>query len=481
MIKIILGVLVTVFVIVSTVVVLYWRDINYDPDTKDMFIFFGLVPVAISLLLLMPFFIKQWYQENKIKKQNEEALKNKPQEESELKPVKEDIKWVNLHVFSAATYSALGENDEIWMSLTEFKSPELDAQLQNGYGLPILSYRISDLDDMVASAENDDSDESMVNARQLRIWALIQHQLEQHAQTLWAISEHLKSSALFFDTQLAHEYRMHPAWIDPNAEFNEEAYERPKISEVYKLNRLNLHIILSEDLLHTADESVTQEKLSQFLNELGILDKMFHVEYHYWGKETAYTQWFNLLDKIQNVEHEINLMVAVDSEIDQDTVDEKTWISEHYIPSEFVGSCCIAHVNVKINEISPQKIIKIALNDHQLFNTLTQLNYQALPQFQQEAPFVVQLDDPGDIKVVKRLEKNFAETQIEQHHYLFMKQSVGQTEHLAKIYGFMIALQAPEDVCAFVYSCEQPRTQSIIESFVEQSVEEQLNKEEATV
>lgn len=481
MIKIILGVLITIFVIVSTVVVLYWRDINYDPDFQDMLIFFGLVPVAISLLLLMPFFIKQWYQESKIRKQNEEALKNKSPDESEIKPVKEEIRWIDLHVFSASSYSALGENAEIWTSLKEFKSPELDAQLQNGYGLPILSYRITDLDDIVDVQSEEDSDELIVNARQARIWALIQHQLEQHVETLWALSEHLKNSALFYDTQLAHEYRMHPAWIDPDAQVDDYAEQPRTVKEVYKLNRLNLHIILSEDLLHTADESLTQEKISEYLNELGILDKMFHVEYHYWGKETAYTHWFNLLDKIQKVEHEFNFLVAVDSEIDQDTVDEKTWISEHYIPSEFVGSCCVAHVNVKINELVPQKVIKIALNDHQLLNTLKQLNSLELPQFQREEPFVVQLDDPGDIKVIKRLEKNFAETLIEQHHYLFMKHSVGQTEHLAKIFGFMVALNAPEDLCALVYSCDQPRTQSIIQPILEKSNQEQLSTEDVTV
>jgi hypothetical protein len=470
MIKMILGVLVTVFVIVSTVVVLYWRDINYNPDTQDMLIFFGLVPFAISLLLLMPFFIKKWYQESQIKKRNEEERKNNAQQEEPTEVKQEEIQWVNLNVFASNTYSALGENEAIWEELKNYKSPELDRDLKNGYGLPILAYRITDLDDLIPS---EDDEYQTMSKRQSRILGLIQHQLEQNSETLWAVSEHLKQSALFYDTQLAHEYRMHPAWIDPNADQSEDIVSPRSVQQVSKLSRLNVHLILAEDLLHTWDESLSQEKVAEYLNELGIIPQMFHVEFHYWGKEIAYKQWMNLLNQIQKAENEVTLAIVVDSEIDQDTVDEKTWMSDQYIPAEFVGSCCIAKTSVQINQLSPQKMIKIALNNHQLSATLEQMNDHELPQYEQEQPFVIQLDDPTDIKVIKRLEQNFAQTKIEQHHYLFMKQSVGQTEHLAKIFGFMIAMHAPDDVMALVYSCDQPRTQSIIKAVSEQEIDAQ--------
>ncbi len=42
---------------------------------------------------------------------------------------------------------------------------------------------------------------------------LIQQQLEQHEESLSLISEQLKRSALFYDHELAYEYRMHPGWI----------------------------------------------------------------------------------------------------------------------------------------------------------------------------------------------------------------------------------------------------------------------------
>lgn len=458
MIKIILGVFTTVFVLVSTIVVLYWRDINYDPSGQDFLIFFALVPFAISLVLLMPFFIKKWYQEQQEKKNNPDLVDEKEQEEI-LAP--EQIEWIKLNVFSTSALSALGEGAEIWEGLKSFKSPELDSKLQNGYGLPILSYRIADIDDLLPESEDEDF---VLNKRQQRIETLIQQQLEQNTETLWSIAEHIKKSALFYEGQLVHEYRMHPAWIDPNANVEDEDLTDSRVEQVPRLNRLNIHFILSDELLHTWDESSTQEKLQEYLGQLGFIPQKFHVEHHYWGKETAYKNWLDLLEQIEKTQDSVSLIFATDSEIDQNTIDEKTWVSEHYIPSEFASSCCIAPTTVVINGLEPQKIIKIALNESQLFNTLEQLNNDKLDQYEQEQPFVIQLDDITDLKVVKRLEKNFGQTPIEQHHYLYLKQSVGQTEQIAKVFGFMVAMQGSEELMAMVYCCDQPRTQTLIQA-----------------
>ena len=462
MIKAILALCVSVFVIVSTMVVLYWRDTNHDPSTSDFLIFFALIPFAISLLIVMPFMIKKWIKDSQEKKKIAEEKSTTQEVVDEIPP--HQIEWLNLHVFSSSTLSALGENEAIWEAVQQYKSPELDSKLVNGYGLPILSYRIADIDDVLEHAAEPDEYHS-ITERQRRIEALIQHQLEQNTETLWAIASHLKQAALFYEGQLAHEYRMHPAWIDPHAEHSEDELSPHGIEQVARLNLLSIHLILAEDLLHVWDEEATKETIATFLNELGIIPQKFHVELHYWGKETAYKEWMNLLQQIQHEDDQVSFVMAVDSEIDQNTIDEKTWVSEQYLPSEFIGSCCLAKPSVVINALLPQKIIKIALNETKLFNTLEQLNHHSLAQFEQEQPFVVQLDDITDLKVVKRLEKNFAQTPIEPHHYLYMKPSMGQTEHIAKIFGFMVAMQASEDLLAMVYCCDLPQTQSLIETY----------------
>lgn len=460
MIKIILGVLISVFVLVSTVMVLYWRDTNHDPSGQDLLIFFGLVPVAFSLLILMPFFVKKWYDEHQEKKNNPELAEEKEQKNEKIA---EPIEWIKLHVFTSSALSALGENKAIWTELKDFKSPELDHELLNGYGLPILSYRILEIDERIEN-EGQEEDDFGLNTRQQRIESLVTQQLEQHTDTLWQVAEHIKQSALFYEGQLVQEYRMHPAWIDPNADRESDQVEEKAIEQVTRLNQLHIHLILAEDLLHTWDESSTQEKFANFLNQLGYIPQKFHVEHHYWGKETAYKNWLDLLQQIEKTTETVSLMVAVDSEIDQDTLDEKIWVSEKYLPAEFIGSCCIAPETVLINGLMPQKMIKIALNEPELLNTLELLNNDKLEQFQEEQPFVIQLDDVTDLKVVKRLEKNFGHTPIEQHHYLYLKQSIGQTENIAKVFGFMVALQGAEELMTMVYSCEQPQTQTVIQT-----------------
>ena len=180
MIKMILGVFITIFVIVTAVVVFYWRDINHDPSTQDMLLFFGLLPLALSMLFVMPFMIRKWYQESQEKKQKEQqADRDQDDEVTELPP--EKIMWTELNVFSSKSLSALGEDEAIWEELKNFKSPELDSKLLNGYGLPILSYRIPEIDDMLESEEEDEFDQS--NKRQKRIEALINYQLEQNTET----------------------------------------------------------------------------------------------------------------------------------------------------------------------------------------------------------------------------------------------------------------------------------------------------------
>ena len=49
------------------------------------------------------------------------------------------------------------------------------------------------------------------------------------------------------------------------------------------------------------------------------------------GGRVAYQEFIHLLKRIQKKEHEVFLMLAVDSEIDQDLIDEKSWMVKDYI------------------------------------------------------------------------------------------------------------------------------------------------------
>jgi flagellar biosynthesis component FlhA len=192
-IKIILGTLVSTILLVSVIVVFYWRDIKYDPNGQDFLIFFGVIPAAITLLILSPMLIKKIYQSHQEKKEQQriEAEQRSEQQQTTEAKVEEKIEWVDLKVYSATSLSALGENEAQLDQLQDVASPELDSQLVNGYGLPILSFRVQEIEEPL------EDEASSLSTRQKRISALIQQQLEQNTETLYQIAEHLKNSALF--------------------------------------------------------------------------------------------------------------------------------------------------------------------------------------------------------------------------------------------------------------------------------------------
>ncbi len=279
MIKIILATLISVILLVSAIVVFYWRDIKYNPSGQDFVIFFGLIPAAITLLLVTPMLLKKFYQSRQDKKEQQKLEQEQRSEQQNIVETPDaEIEWVNLKVYSTTSLSAMGENEVHIEQLQDVVSPQLDQALINSYGLPILSLRIQTL-------EEQEEDSSSLSGRQKRITALIQQQLEQNTDMLHQIAEHLKNSALFYDAKLAHEYRMHPAWINPHQEYEDEPVEQQVAEAVPQLNRLNIHLILPENLFHTWDENSGAELIQQYFTELGILDQQFHTEYHYWGKQ----------------------------------------------------------------------------------------------------------------------------------------------------------------------------------------------------
>ncbi|MFI8067099.1 hypothetical protein ACFMKJ_25430, partial [Acinetobacter baumannii] len=83
-----------------------------------------------------------------------------------------------------------------------------------------------------------------------------------------------------------------------------------------RLNRLNLHIFLPEDLLHVWNDEQSNDLILEFFTEIGIISQKVHIEYHFLGERVAYQEFIHLLKRIQKKEHEVFLMLAVDSEID---------------------------------------------------------------------------------------------------------------------------------------------------------------------
>ena len=455
MLKMIIATLLSIFILVSAMVVFYWRDVKYEPSGLDFLIYFGGIPVALTLVVLSPLLIQKWLKIRQERKQQQEsAAQSDPYEPASATAKVAELEWTQLNIFASSSLSAMGEDEQHLQALQDYQSPELDRQLLNGYGLPMLSYRIAEIDDLADQQETSD-------LRQSRIVALIQQQLEKNTEALWHIAAHLKQSALFYDSQLAQVYRMHPAWIDATTVDTDQDIETTR-ELVSRLNQINVHIILPENLLHLWDEAFSSEQVQDYLLELGIFEPQIHIEYHYWGTETAYWQWLDLLKQTQLLAAEVSLMLCVDSEIDQELIDEKVWVNENYLPAEFIASCILAAPAVEIQQLAPSKSIRIVSNSPQITEALASLQLSELTQYEDEAPFVLVLDQPTDIKRLKKLEQNFSQSPIESHHYLFSQAGAGHTQHVSKIFGFMLGMHLPEESIAMVYTAEHAQTQVFI-------------------
>ena len=261
MIKLIIGTFSSIFILVSMAIIYYWRDIQYDPSSMDLIAYFILLPAVLSLILLSPYLIYQAYQHQKKRKETQQQARLQQQKSNQLEREKNNVKtetiqWLALNIFSSFAVNALGENETIVEQMKKFSSPELDANLINAYGLPVLSYRITAIDDDLQQSQYDD-DIDLANTRISRIKALIQQQLEQQTEILWQLAEHLKKSALFYDVELAYQYRIHPAWVTSDDQ-NGDQYEdiEPQVEQVSRLNCLNIHVLLADNLLPIWDEAV---------------------------------------------------------------------------------------------------------------------------------------------------------------------------------------------------------------------------------
>ena len=196
MIKLLIGTFSSSFILISMAIIYYWRDIQYDPSSIDLIAYFILLPALFSLILLSPYLIYRASQYQKKRKETQQQARLQQQKSDQLEREKNNVKtdaiqWLSLNVFSSFSVSALGENETILEQMKKFRSPELDSNLTNAYGLPVLSYRITAIDDDLQQSQYDD-DIDLDHARIQRIKALIQQQLEQQTEILGQVAEHLK-------------------------------------------------------------------------------------------------------------------------------------------------------------------------------------------------------------------------------------------------------------------------------------------------
>ncbi|MCY1182427.1 hypothetical protein D9M73_229860 [compost metagenome] len=140
-----------------------------------------------------------------------------------------------------------------------------------------------------------------------------------------------------------------------------------------------------------------------------------------------------------------------------------------YIPAEFAASCLLADPLVKIQELEPTKALKVVVGQQDTAKLFNNFEFNDLPQHEGEEPYVLILSDQTDIKVSKKLQQHFLKTPVEPHHYIYVKSSLGHTQHLADIYGFMLSMHFPEHIIPFVFGENTVSAHTFVQHVTENS------------
>ena len=457
-------------ILIGTLVIYYWRDSNYDPSQMDLIRSFILLPLALCMLILSPFFVYKiihYFRNQKLqqqKKQELSALELEQQKEKQAENlVRKTVQHYSLNILSSAAWHCFGENEEIIQFMQQFRSPELDFQLHNNYGLPLLSYRITALDQWLKETQIDDEDPCLLStARERRIQQLIQQQLQQHEQSLQGISQQLKRSALFYESELTYQYRMHPGWNPENQHESvegEEEISQQEIKTIVRLNRFNIHIILAENLIHAWDDQAYQTLILQQLeHDYSFLADHLHLEFHFLRTPGAYSAYIELLQEIAQQSEQANLMIMADSEIDQDWLDEQLWQNEQYIAAEYAASWCLTAEQVVLEEVPILQKLKITnhVKDFQQYLTEQQLDLTC--QIETEQAFILLLDETKKSKTLHQLQQTFTPIGVQPEFFIYTQSFIGNTQCLGHIFGMMLVTQMRDNVITMTYSLEQENT-----------------------
>lgn len=462
MLKVTIGTFATIFLVITVLTIFYWRDIGFDPSMRDLLFFFALLPIIVTTCILLPLFMMRWI-EYKKKAADSVPIDEERKEESHID--KQEAEWMSVHLYSAFALHHFGENEEINFAIKEFFAPELDASLLNEEGNAVLSYRIKGSTEFAVEKQD-----SIRSELQGHLMALIKQQLEYHQLSFLYVIEHIKKATLFYDHQLAYEYKIHPAWIQSEDELiSDENVEESLAEPVDRLNVVNVHIILSNQQLNYFDELVCSECVEDYLISLGIISQQIKVHYHYWDESSSYVEWLVLLQNIEQQTEAFSCVITLDSELDQDVLDEKSITDKTYIPAEFASSCLIASSQLVIDKFKPEKTIYVVNNEKNLTDSLEYLNINKSPQYDLEEPFVIILDSIQSPKVVKKLNYFFSESMIEGQHYLLPKFSLGHSQTLLKVWGVMLGMHIPNAEFSLVYSVEHYDIQMFILPFKKES------------
>lgn len=462
MLKVIMMVLFGIFCSITLLMISYWRDAQYQPTDLDLWGYLVLLPLVLTMFIFSPYFWKKWQnkRQQKTSLQIESTEPNIDKSTHNTTQMDKDSECLTFAIYATAIHSGLGENNQLLDAVINLTAPMLDHSLINTHGHPILSYRITDIDQKIAQIESN----VLTTPSAQRIWKLIEHQLSQYTEALQHIAKQLQCSTLFDDAQPNQQYQLHPAWVNCSDLQNTDQKKikaeipPPRIA----LHELDVYLIFSERFTSDLDEQEINLKIYEYLKQFRITNSQIRCQFHYLSKLNHYTDYLEILRIISQHTERIFLLIIVDSEIDQEYLDKKFTAVSTYIPAEFACSCLITSPDMEIENLKPIKTLHIINHQKYLIPSLYRLNLIKSKQYQQDIPFVYLLEQTLTTRKMKQLQQFFRGSSIELEHCLYSQNSLGHSDSLSKIFGFFLALQAEATSHSIIYSLQHASTQAFV-------------------
>ncbi|MDQ9010930.1 hypothetical protein RFI36_14580 [Acinetobacter gerneri] len=417
----------TICIFILVLLLLYWRIVQKNP-TDNQILFLGILfPLGFSLLCSIGYFLKKGTVEKKEKKVNHDHIQQENEEIKSIKNEKAEAKIQIVKLYSPQLNSSLGHNGEIILKVNNQPIPIFDTDLFEKTKLAIFSSKIQDL-------KVDENDQKYNKSH--RIKAMIKTELIQQKQVLEKIALHFMLAEKYYRTALNHQYRIHPKWKD--MDFTESTLEIIEDSPV-DLKRLDIHIILSDQIKESLQEHDISKWILSYLDQVGIIEEQVEIFYLYQSQQVAYEHFLNIIKSANNEQSKIDLVIFADSGLD---VEELTYIinfiDNKYAPCEFSGSLFLIANQVDLLDMNYFK--KITFTKNNLYESFTQLNLLKIEQYNDLTPFFHLINQPPHMSKENFLEQYFAFVPIQTNHLLNFDYSLGDTKTLQLLYQFMFGV-----------------------------------------
>lgn len=318
------------FGVCGGVAIAYWRQTGVDVSPMIMLMVLILLPSMLIGSVIGFYQLKKW------QKNRREAIEAAALEDANQPVVLAEgpaAPW--LHVYAIAVQTQLGDYaDKILMNLLELHAAESDPELLHLDGTQLLSRRM----DLAMNPEIDDENQPLattqLSARAVRIQAITQNLFEQLDQTLAVIAQGISETQVWQQPTESRQAILHPAWQGKSVETSSQ--DASVVEQSISWPMILKTLFLLPEHLDEDEHKYLQQSASSQLLAYG-----FEPEQVEWtdqivtdSDQTLQAIGQKLIEQSAPTESCMLLIIAADSAIDQDFMDQIQFDNQRLIPAE---------------------------------------------------------------------------------------------------------------------------------------------------